>query len=77
MTGVGLVFPGCEPAANGAANRLLVGRIEGVVMDVQVLGEIQAVSDEPLAVGGPTQRRVLAALALRRNEVVSVQYLVD
>ena len=46
-------------------------------MDVRVLGVVQAMSDPPLALGGPTQRRLLAALALRRNEVVSVSYLVD
>ena len=46
-------------------------------MDVRVLGGVQVVSDPPLALGGPTQRRLLAALALRRNEVVSVSYLVE
>jgi DNA-binding SARP family transcriptional activator/WD40 repeat protein len=48
-------------------------------MQVRVLGQIEAIdgSGSPVSIGGPTQRRVLAALALRRNEVVSVPYLVD
>ena len=46
-------------------------------MDVRLLGQIEVVDGEPLPLGGPTQRRVLAALALRRNEVVSVARLVD
>jgi serine/threonine protein kinase/WD40 repeat protein/DNA-binding winged helix-turn-helix (wHTH) protein len=45
-------------------------------MHVRVLGEIEVVGDEPIALGGPTQRRVLAALALHRGEVVSVPYLI-
>lgn len=48
-------------------------------MQVRVLGQIEAVDDvgAPYPIGGPTQRRVLAALSLRRNEAVSVPYLVD
>ena len=49
----------------------------GLGIEVRVLGGIEAVVGESVAVGGPTQRRVLAALALRRNEVVSVAHLVD
>jgi hypothetical protein len=46
-------------------------------MDVRLLGQIEAVDGEPFALAGPTQRRVLAALALRRNEVVSIPHLVE
>ncbi len=46
-------------------------------MDVHLLGQIEAVDGGPLALGGPTQRRVLAALALHRNEVVSIPHLVE
>ena len=46
-------------------------------MHVRLLGQIEAADGDPLALGGPTQRRVLAALALRRNEVVSIPHLVD
>jgi serine/threonine protein kinase len=49
-------------------------------MQVRLLGEIEAVDDldrAPIAMGGPNQRRMLAALALRRNEVVSVSRIID
>ena len=46
-------------------------------MDIRLLGEIAARTDDDVALGGPTQRRVFAALALRANEVVSVGTLVD
>lgn len=48
-------------------------------MQVRLLGQVEAVdpSGQALVLGGPMQRRILAALALRRNEVVSVPYLVD
>ena len=36
-----------------------------------------AVGDEPLSVGGPTQRRLLAVLLVHRNSVVSVDRLCD
>ena len=46
-------------------------------MQVKVLGPIGVELDEPAALGGPTQRRVLAVLALHAGEVVSVDRLVD
>jgi hypothetical protein len=41
-------------------------------MRVRLLGQIQAVDGEALAPAGPTQRRVLAGLALRHEEIVEV-----
>lgn len=41
-------------------------------MRVRLLGQIQAVDGEALAPAGPTQRRVLAGLALRHEETVDV-----
>ena len=46
-------------------------------MQVRVLGEVEVVEDAPIALGGPIQRRMLAALAIRRGEVVSVSWLAD
>lgn len=46
-------------------------------MQVKVLGPIGVELQEPAALGGPTQRRVLAVLALHTGEVVSVDRLVD
>src|SRR6266508_1671423 len=68
-------------AANGLRSELGIvsvwsGRGESV-LEVRVLGQIEVVAAAPLTLGGPTQRRVLAVLALRRNEVVSVSHLVD
>lgn len=45
-------------------------------MEFRLLGPVEVRRDgEPLALGGPRQRAVLAALALRHNEVVSVDQL--
>jgi DNA-binding SARP family transcriptional activator len=45
-------------------------------VEFRLLGPVAVRRDgEPLALGGPRQRAVLAALALRRNEVVSVDQL--
>ena len=41
-------------------------------MRVRLLGQVQAVDGEVLAPAGPTQRRVLAGLALRHEEIVDV-----
>ncbi len=49
----------------------------GTLMGIRLLGQIEADDGAPLALAGPTQRRVLAVLALRRNEVVSVDQLVE
>ena len=46
-------------------------------MQVRLLGEIEAVGDRPVALGGPRQRRTFAVLAIRRGEVVSIASLVD
>lgn len=46
-------------------------------LSVSALGSLQICSDGPVSVGGPNQRRILAALAMRRGGVVSVDRLVD
>ena len=47
-------------------------------MQVSVLGSVQVQSAAgPLALGGTKQRAVLAMLALRANQVVSQDFLVD
>lgn len=48
------------------------------MLDVRVLGPIEVeVGGEPLALGGPKQRAVLAMLVLEANRVVSVEQLID
>jgi WD40 repeat protein/DNA-binding SARP family transcriptional activator len=50
----------------------------GVGIEIHLLGRVEALSNgRPLALGGPRQRALLAALALRANEIVSVEWLVD
>ena len=46
-------------------------------MQIRVLGNIGVVDPGGVALGGPTQRRVLAALVLDADRVVSVDQLVD
>ena len=50
-------------------------------MQVRLLGHVEVVLDVdhtvPLVLGGPTQRRLLALLALRRNEAVPVSRLTE
>jgi DNA-binding SARP family transcriptional activator len=47
-----------------------------VYVEFRLLGPVEVRRDgDPLALGGPRQRAVLAVLALRRNEVVSVDQL--
>jgi DNA-binding SARP family transcriptional activator/WD40 repeat protein len=46
-------------------------------MQIQVLGTIDVLDPAEVALGGPTQRRVLSALLLHSNRVVSVDQLVD
>ena len=46
-------------------------------MDVRVLGSIEVYNGHLLALGGPRQRRILAALAMRSGEVLSIDQLVD
>ena len=52
-----------------------------VAAKVRLLGHVEVVPDDdkapPLPLSGPTQRRVLASLALRLNEVVSVSRLTE
>jgi hypothetical protein len=51
---------------------------EGDVMDVRVLGHVEAGNGaRTYALGEPTQRRVFAALVARRREVVDVSALVE
>ena len=47
-------------------------------MQIQVLGSIEVHENEKdLAIGGPTQRRILALLAMDVGDVVSVDRLID
>ncbi|MGI9624735.1 MAG: protein kinase domain-containing protein, partial [Acidimicrobiales bacterium] len=46
-------------------------------MDVRVLGPIEVHGDHKLAIGGPRQRRIVAALAMHAGEVVSVDRLAE
>lgn len=46
-------------------------------MEIRLLGPIDVRRHEPIPLGGPRQRAILAALALRANQAVSVGYLVD
>jgi len=50
---------------------------EGDEMELRVLGPIEVYDDHKLAIGGPRQRRILAALAIHAGDVVSVDRLVD
>jgi serine/threonine protein kinase/WD40 repeat protein/DNA-binding SARP family transcriptional activator len=48
------------------------------MMRFQVLGPVDVqVGDRPLAIGGPRQRRLLAALLVHANDVVSAETLID
>ena len=67
-------------------NTMLVGTITGaavlgllvLLVRRQILGPLEVlVADQPLAMGSAKQRAVLAMLALRLNEVVSIGVLVD
>jgi serine/threonine protein kinase/WD40 repeat protein len=46
-------------------------------MQVRVLGPIEVIDNHRLAIGGPRQRRIMAALAMHAGEVVSVDRLAD
>jgi len=46
-------------------------------MKIQVLGSIEADNGSAVALGGPTQRRILAMLAMEAGDIVSVDRLVD
>ncbi|MEM9515511.1 MAG: BTAD domain-containing putative transcriptional regulator [Actinomycetota bacterium] len=46
-------------------------------MELRLLGGIEAIATAPVALGGPTQRRLLGLLALHHGEVVSVDRMVD
>ena len=52
--------------------------VYGLSVEIRVLGPIEVVADgQPLRLGGPTQRAVLAVLISEIGQVVSVDYLVD
>ncbi len=51
--------------------------VEGEIVDVRVLGPIEVVNGDAVALGGRTSRRLVAALALHQSEVVSMDRLVD
>lgn len=46
-------------------------------MKVRVLGAIEVIDPPEMVLGGPTQRRALAALVVNANRVVSVDQLID
>ncbi len=46
-------------------------------MKIKVLGSIEADNGTAIALGGPTQRRILAMLAMEAGDIVSVDRLVD
>lgn len=46
-------------------------------MEIRVLGPIEVAPDDPIATGGPRQRRLMAALALHNGEVVSLDRLIE
>ena len=51
---------------------------ERIVIEFRVLGSFEALEDQrPIALGGPMQRALLAALLLRRGEAVSTDRLID
>ncbi|MGI9624381.1 MAG: protein kinase domain-containing protein, partial [Acidimicrobiales bacterium] len=50
---------------------------KGAGMELKVLGSVEVFNGRRLAVGGPNQRRILAALAVRPGEVVSTDRLID
>jgi DNA-binding SARP family transcriptional activator len=50
----------------------------GAKLELGILGPVEVrVDDAPAALGGPRQRAVLAVLAIRPNQVVSVDRLID
>ncbi len=46
-------------------------------MQIHVLGSIEASNSETIALGGPTQRRILAMLALNAGDIVSIDRMVE
>jgi serine/threonine protein kinase/WD40 repeat protein/DNA-binding winged helix-turn-helix (wHTH) protein len=49
----------------------------GTDMEIRVLGPIEVGDGEPISIGGPRQRRLLAALVPRAGEVVSLDQLIE
>ncbi len=50
----------------------------GAKLELGILGPVEVqIDDSPAALGGPRQRAVLAVLAIRPNQVVSVDRLID
>ncbi|HUA03447.1 MAG TPA: BTAD domain-containing putative transcriptional regulator [Solirubrobacteraceae bacterium] len=50
----------------------------GAKLELGILGPVEVrLDDEPVGLGGPRQRAVLAVLAIRPNQVVSVDRLID
>ena len=73
----GFSSDGCERAANLSSHSVGMSTTGVRTVHVKVLGAIDVELEQPPALGGPTQRRVLAVLALHAGEVVSVDRLVD
>ena len=46
-------------------------------MEIRVLGPIEVGTGDPIAIGGPRQRRLMAALSLHAGEVVSLDRLIE
>src|SRR5437588_2582531 len=46
-------------------------------LDFLILGPFQVIDDQPLALGGPRQRAVLALLLLNRGEVITADRMID
>ena len=70
-------FQRCERAANASSHSVGMSTTGVRAMQMKVLGPIGVELEQPAALGGPTQRRVLAVLALHAGGVVSVDRLVD
>ena len=50
----------------------------GCAMELRVLGHVEAVDEgEPVALGGPRQRSVLAVLVANANQVISMDGLIS
>jgi DNA-binding SARP family transcriptional activator len=50
----------------------------GPKLELGILGPVEVrIDDSPVALGGPRQRAVLAVLAIRPNQVVSVDRLIE
>jgi DNA-binding SARP family transcriptional activator/WD40 repeat protein/type II secretory pathway predicted ATPase ExeA len=59
------------------SNTVRMGQTEMTGLQVRVLGDIAVTGSGARSVAGPTQRRVLALLTARRNEITTIDQLVD